>query len=180
MEGTRAGMPDLSTTHPSAKTDQQSFTDRATRVRWVFPRLAVTPFVGRQTIGRDPACDTVLDGNECSRRHAQLVVDGPVASIRDLESCNGVFVNGRRVESAPIVRGDVIRCGEWIGVVVSEPASSVGFQELAPGWWGGAALRAACEPARRLPADVPIIVQGETGSGKEGMAQSPSRNRLLR
>jgi len=80
------------------------------------------------------------------------------------------FVNGRQVDNAPLARGDVIRCGEWIGVVVEEPPDARGFQEIAPGWWGGDALRAACEPVTRLRPEVSVIIQGETGTGKEGMA----------
>jgi transcriptional regulator with AAA-type ATPase domain len=166
------GIPHLSTTHPSARTDQQASHGRATKIRWGFPRSATTPLIGRQILGRDPSCDTICEGNEVSRRHAEVYVDGPISAIRDLESRNGTFVNGRRVDHAPLTRGDVVRCGEWIGVVVVEPVGSAGgFRELAPGWWGGATLREACEPALAVPADVPIIIQGETGSGKEGMAQ---------
>ena len=47
-----------------------------------------------------------------------------------------------------------------------------GSREIAPGWYGGATLAAAIEPARHLPADLPIVVQGETGTGKEGMARA--------
>jgi DNA-binding NtrC family response regulator len=130
----------------------------------------MTPLVGRQTLGRDPACETILEGNEVSRRHAEVYVDGPISAIRDLESRNGTFVNGRRVDQAPLTPGDVVRCGEWIGIVVTESGGD-GFAELMPGWWGGATLRDACDPARLVPPDVPIIIQGETGSGKEGLTQ---------
>ena len=164
------GIPNLSTTYPSARTDQRRSDELVSRIRWVFPEFVVTPLVGHKTVGRDPACDTVLGGNEISRHHADLNVDGPVTSVRDRDSRNGVFVNGERVSHAPLARGDVVRCGEWIGVVVAEPADARGFQEIGPGWWGGAALRAACDPATRLPPEVPVLIQGETGTGKEGMA----------
>jgi len=129
----------------------------------------VTRLVGRPTVGRDPTCDTILVGTEASRRHAQLAADGPLVSIRDLGSRNGVYINGRRVDHAPLARGDVLRCGEWIGLLVAEPNGG-GFEQIGPGWWGGAALRDAVAPARHLPPDVPVVIQGETGTGKEGMA----------
>jgi transcriptional regulator with PAS, ATPase and Fis domain len=130
------------------------------------------PLAGRQVVGRDDSCDAVLRGTEISRRHAEFRVDGPVVAVRDLESHNGVFVNGQHRDDAPIDLGDVLRCGEWIGVVTCEEDGSAGFGEIAPGWYGGATLSAALEPARHIPEDLPIIVEGETGTGKEGMARA--------
>lgn len=123
-------------------------------------------------MGRDDSCDAVLRGTEISRRHAEFRVDGPVVAVRDLQSHNGVFVNGQRRADAPIDLGDVVRCGEWIGVVTGDEDGSAGFGEIASGWYGGATLSAAIEPGRHVPEDLPIIVQGETGTGKEGMARA--------
>ncbi|HZL18447.1 MAG TPA: sigma-54-dependent Fis family transcriptional regulator [Polyangia bacterium] len=125
----------------------------------------------RQVVGRDESCDTVLLGTEISRGHAEFWVDGPVLAVRDLESLNGVFVNGVRRADAPLLPGDVVRCGEWVGVVVADQGADL-FGEIAPGWFGGSAFRAAVEPARRVAVDLPIIVQGETGTGKEGAARA--------
>ena len=160
-------MPHASTTLPSVPTDYDRSRGSPRFVRWVFPSPLQTELAGRKVVGRDEACDTVLMGTEISRRHAELRVDGPVLAVRDLGSRNGVFVNGVRREDAPLMLGDVVRCGEWIGVVAS---SADRFAEIAPGWWGGPTLAAAVEPARRLGGDLPVIVQGETGTGKEGMA----------
>ena len=63
-------------------------------------------------IGRDPHCDIVLNDTKCSRRHA-TVEDGPAGLfIRDGGSANGTYVNGRRVEQAPLQPGDTIRLGD--------------------------------------------------------------------
>jgi transcriptional regulator with PAS, ATPase and Fis domain len=138
----------------------------------VFPAPILMPLPGRHVVGRDDSCDAVLRGTEISRRHAEFRVDGPVVAVRDLESHNGVFVNGQRRADAAIDISDLIRCGEWIGVVVCDDDGSVGFKEIASGWYGGTTLSAAIEPARHIAADLPIIVQGETGTGKEGMARA--------
>lgn len=56
------------------------------------------------TLGRDETADIVIDDPGVSRRHSEIRVttDGPhlVTSIRDLNSTNGTFVNGDRVEPA--------------------------------------------------------------------------------
>ncbi len=63
-------------------------------------------------IGRDPACDVVIDAMEVSRRHARLRRDSSGQWIlEDLGSTNGLYVNGKRTESCPIGPGDVLRIG---------------------------------------------------------------------
>src|SRR6185369_14727849 len=165
-------MRQVSTTHPSASTDQDRSDGRPTHVRWVFPAPLLTAIVGRVVVGRDESCGTTLPGTEISRRHAEFRADGPVVAVRDLASRNGVFVNGTRREDALLVLGDVVRCGEWIGVIVAHASDADGFREIAPGWFGGATLQAAVQPASRVATDLPIIVEGETGTGKEGMARA--------
>ena len=75
----------------------------------------------------------------------------------DLESRNGSFVNGVRCSDGAIAIGDVVRCGEWIGVSVCEAeGSDADSARSSPGWFGGAVLRAAVAPARRIAGDLPI------------------------
>jgi transcriptional regulator with PAS, ATPase and Fis domain len=119
------------------------------------------------TIGRDETCDVRLTGSDVSRRHAVLRrgPGGTGTTIADLRSRNGVRVNGRLVAEAPLGPGDVVRLGGWIGIVT---ASSGLFEEIAPALWGGAALQAALTPLRQAAAsDLPIVLEGETGCGKE-------------
>jgi pSer/pThr/pTyr-binding forkhead associated (FHA) protein len=64
------------------------------------------------TIGRDAGCELVLADVEVSRRHARLETQGSIVFLRDLESSNGTFLNGRRLESAVELReGDEIDVG---------------------------------------------------------------------
>ena len=89
-------------------------------VRWLFPSTdgPVTPLSGARTaLGRGEDCGTVLPGAEISRYHAEIYRNGPLAILRDLGSRNGSFVNGVALPEAPLAIGDVVRLGEWIGVV---------------------------------------------------------------
>src|SRR3569623_2739788 len=170
-------LPLVSTTVPSAQTEQERHGPRTTVVRWVFPRLQETTVTARAIIGRDEQCQVVLLGDEVSRKHAELRKDGPVLAIKDLESRNGVHVNGVKVADAPLAAGDVVRCGDWIGVVtaVDEGAGAARarrFREVAPGLFGSERLAAALEPARRVANDLAVVIQCETWTGKEDAARA--------
>lgn len=63
-------------------------------------------------VGRDPTCYLRLEDEGISRFHASLKqqADGTVV-IKDLDSTNGTFVNGRRVKRATLSQGDHISLG---------------------------------------------------------------------
>ena len=139
---------------------------------WLFPRAQAPTALSweggdEKTIGRDPSCATELSGNDVSRRHAALRRSdaGSVVTLTDLGSRNGVRVSGQAVTSVPLARGDVVRLGGWIAVVTGTPGE---LREIAPGLWGGTALGAALAPLQRAAtSDLPIVLEGETGTGKE-------------
>ena len=61
-------------------------------------------------IGRTQENDVVLDGSRVSKRHAQIVFNENRITIIDLNSANGVFVNGKRLtKPQDIIVGDEIR-----------------------------------------------------------------------
>src|SRR5258707_9502413 len=96
--------------------------------------------------------------------------------LADFGSTNGVFVNGHRGRQAPLKPCDVLRVGDFIGVLVTLPADGStrwAFQEVTKGYWAGPALLEALAPARLVAlTDLPIVIQGETGAGKEGAARA--------
>ena len=67
---------------------------------------------GWNRIGRSGAADIQLDDATVSRRHA-LIVRTPEDELRALDdrSLNGLFVNGERVEWAPLEDGDELEIG---------------------------------------------------------------------
>ncbi|MBO7726137.1 MAG: FHA domain-containing protein [Thermoguttaceae bacterium] len=63
------------------------------------------------TIGRGQKCNIRILDDEISRRHAELRHEGKGWQITDLNSSNGLYVNGRKVTSRRIVLGDQIQLG---------------------------------------------------------------------
>jgi serine phosphatase RsbU (regulator of sigma subunit) len=57
-------------------------------------------------IGRDSACDIVINTGMASRRHAIIVNSGGDYAIEDLDSLNGTFINGRRIHERTRLEGD--------------------------------------------------------------------------
>jgi Protein of unknown function (DUF3662)/FHA domain len=73
-------------------------------------RMPVGP--GGAVIGRSRECDIVLSDSNVSRRHAEIrPTGGDGWTITDLGSTNGVKVNGRSVDSAPLKAGDEVMVG---------------------------------------------------------------------
>jgi ABC-type multidrug transport system ATPase subunit len=66
---------------------------------------------GSVKIGRAPDNDVVIPDVLVSRHHATLVPHTGWTEIRDARSSNGTFVNGVRVEAAPLHDGDVVTIG---------------------------------------------------------------------
>jgi hypothetical protein len=64
-------------------------------------------------IGRSPECDVFLDDVTVSRRHAELVREANVFTIRDLGSLNGTFVNRQRIESSVLEDDDEVQVGKY-------------------------------------------------------------------
>lgn len=143
-------------------------------VQWVWPRPWVAPLQGaRLSIGRDEAAHLRLDGTGVSRHHAELYRQGPIYVLRDLGSTNGTWLGGRRIEHAPVAPGGVLRVGEWVGVFVERGAEAPEFGEIAPGLFGGAALAQILAPLRQAArSNLPVLLIGETGTGKERFARA--------
>lgn len=94
-EGTQVRIP--KTTGWSLKANHSALANR------VFPLKELT------TIGRSSECDISLPAAHLSRRHAQLQVIDGMLFVKDLDSANGTFLNGKRVAEARVKRGDELR-----------------------------------------------------------------------
>ena len=68
------------------------------------------PLTGQITIlGRSSNCDVYIPDKRASRRHAEVRWNGEASTLRDLDSANGTFLNGRRITTPQMLHaGDEI------------------------------------------------------------------------
>jgi hypothetical protein len=66
----------------------------------------------RFSIGRTPNCDIFLNDPSVSKMHAEIVVNNGEATVRDLGSTNGTFINGMRLYGTqPLKQFDILKVG---------------------------------------------------------------------
>lgn len=77
------------------------------------PKLGEEGFFDKKeiTIGRDKKSDIWLDDLQVSRKHAVVVLDGKQYILRDLNSTNGTFHNGKKINETVLKYGDRIMIG---------------------------------------------------------------------
>jgi DNA-binding NtrC family response regulator len=121
-------------------------------------------------VGRNPACAVKLDGRTVSWQHAEVRCSAKgEAVIRDLGSTNGLFVNGEHLMEAVLEPGSLIRIGSYLGLVTRERPMHGGADFPHAGGLGlhvGRALGAALAPLRSAEGATPLVILGETGTGK--------------
>lgn len=70
--------------------------------------ITAFPFV----LGRGNECDFVLTGKGVSRKHAEIIFQSGRFVVNDLNSLNGIKVNGYKVSRVILEEGDVIKLGD--------------------------------------------------------------------
>jgi len=75
--------------------------------------------LGANRIGRSPDTDFPILHPTISSCHCELVLMEDGVTIRDLESTNGTFVNGRKIREAKLNAGQLVRLGDVELVVES-------------------------------------------------------------
>jgi DNA-binding winged helix-turn-helix (wHTH) protein len=77
----------------------------------IFRETEYPLWQGEYLIGRDPECAITIPSMKVSRHHARITVEGPRTLLDDLESKNGTFLNGIRIECSTAING-----GDLIGI----------------------------------------------------------------
>jgi pSer/pThr/pTyr-binding forkhead associated (FHA) protein len=75
-------------------------------------------------VGRHTDVELRLAYPDVSRRHCRLVFDDGVWQVNDLDSLNGIYVNGERMQEATLYEGDRLRIGEVTLLITAAPVST--------------------------------------------------------
>ncbi len=131
----------------------------------------------RILLGTGPACDLKLTDPTVSRRHAGFDLAGRRCRVTDFDSRNGTFIDGVRVVEAFVRGGELLRCGSTAmridvakGVEPEPLTSAMRFGRMVGASPAMRRLYPLCERLAR--ARVPVVIEGETGTGKENLAEA--------
>lgn len=79
---------------------------------WINGSTAgVVELAGDFTIGRSAANNLKIDDGTVSSEHAVIKQRGELYTICDLDSTNGVFLNGKKINEHTFAEGDVVMIG---------------------------------------------------------------------
>ena len=128
-------------------------------------------------IGTGPSCDLVLTDPTVSSRHAEISLGDRGYLVRDLGSTNGIVSGSVAIERALLSDGMKLQFGDTAIAVrslktnESVPLGAVGqFGQLVAHSVKMRALAALIE--RVAPTESTVLIEGETGTGKERVAQT--------
>jgi DNA-binding NtrC family response regulator len=143
------------------------------------PDRGLTLPLGMHTIcvGTDGDCDLVLHDRTVSSRHAEIRIGERGYVVRDLGSKNGLRIGPVAIERAPLCDGTRLHLGSTelsvrsLGTRHTIPLAS-------PGDFGGLSAQSVsmralvAELAQLANSDTTVLIEGETGTGKEVAAQA--------
>jgi DNA-binding NtrC family response regulator len=131
----------------------------------------------RRVFGTSANADVGVCDPTVSSRHCALAVLGSGVAIEDLDSRNGTFVGSARVREAWGSAGTVVCIGRSTLVILAHEAIDATHGapgDPLPGIAGGSlVMRRLADQVRRLARhSLPVLIAGESGSGKELVARA--------
>jgi DNA-binding NtrC family response regulator len=128
------------------------------------------------TFGSAPSCDLVLSDKTVSRRHATALLENNEVMVRDLGSTNGSFIQGSRFKEITVGFGAEIKLGRTVIKFLPDEEAVEPTEAEADNF---GQLVGRDTKMRRLfalladisPNDATVLIEGETGTGKELIAE---------
>ena len=137
---------------------------------------------GTTMIGTHPDNDLVLTDTTVSRYHLELQVRREGLAVRDLDSTNGTRWGGARVQAITLTEPGRLRLGKHTELAVEAEDVPAALGAYAGDRFGD--VIGAAPPMRALfallarvaPSDATVLLEGETGTGKEAIAEAIHRH----
>lgn len=128
-------------------------------------------------LGADPLCDVILSDPTVSRNHAEVRQRGQHYHLVDLSSTNGTFVNDSRIDSVSLQPDTTFRLGRTevrfdvkTEKLAIPPTQRTQYDDIIG---QSQALREIFSILDRVaPSGLSVVIEGETGSGKELIARA--------
>jgi two-component system nitrogen regulation response regulator GlnG len=128
-------------------------------------------------LGKSRQADVVLTDRAVSKRHLELRLEGGSVRLKDLDSTNGTFIGKTKVIESLVPPGSVVTLGRTRLHLKTEdaplmltPSTKDRFGEMVGSSVAMRQLFAVLE--RVAPRDISLLVDGETGTGKELVARA--------
>ncbi len=137
---------------------------------------------GTTMVGTHADNDLVLTDATVSRYHLEIRVRREGIEVRDLDTTTGTKHGGARIGSVVLTGAARLRLGKHTEMDVEPVDTSVELGEWAGDRFGD--VLGTTQPMKRLfallakaaPTEATILLQGETGTGKEAIAEAVHRN----
>ncbi len=125
-------------------------------------------------IGREADNDIVIDDPFVSRHHVEIRVEGGRAKLTDLETRNGTLHHGQRIRELTIDDEAMLLLGRHVSVRITVGDETRPHAIAANGLVGGSPMmeRLRSLVAKVAPTDLTVLIEGETGTGKEVVAKA--------
>jgi len=130
---------------------------------------------GTATIGTHDTCELKLTDTAVSRRHLAVELLGSRVRAKDLGSKNGSKYLGARFDALEVPIGATLELGtSRVAVLPIVGSSALSLREELCGLVGRSpAMRKLFAQVEQVaPTDAAVLIHGETGSGKEGVARA--------